>query len=132
MTTESPQPDSSDSDCWQTTSTEDDDADPKFCNKCAAITYQAVRSERGHAHVSDVRELRKTWQTCDLYFLIVTYVIESARHEAGVVNDSILALDDDLQNFELGGQRKSVAIQEPYAITLFLSPSFPNVLAIDV
>ena len=113
-------------------SNQEDDADPKFCNTCAAITFEALWSESGYIHVADVRELKTTWQLCDLCFLIVRAVIESARYQNAVVDEAILTLDDALRSFQSAWRRRNVAIQEPYAVLLKLSRDLPNVLNIDV
>ena len=74
-----------------------DDAlpEPSFCDLCASITYEALESEDGYAHVGDVADLEHGKRACHLCRLIV---VESARH--GVAGEQILTLDDAIAEFE--------------------------------
>ena len=108
-----------------------DDAlpEPSFCNLCAAITYKALESRDGYAHVKDAVDLNHKAKICDLCNLIMLALIESARH--GLAGENILSLDAAVAEFESRWQQNGMVMPSPRPVVLTMSHHLPNILNID-
>lgn len=53
-----------------------------FCELCAGITIEALKSDAGYAHVANGVELGKTASECSLCYLLKMALIVSARRLA--------------------------------------------------